>query len=197
MLTVIMESYKGEPHTSTKTSPSLQSTIPTQEAKKKIPSMSKSDDLQSIYLQQFKQYLLPLVPLPLKTPSQICQSPWPLPPKYNLVPLLEEQVHQEEEVPQAEEGAHLVEEEAHQEEEEVEETPHNPPLVMENPWAHCPPYLKGIALKLRAFSESSPLTFLLTTMSQLSPHSSKELPLPLLASKDQRSINGPSNSSNG
>ena len=197
MLTVIMEAYKGGPHTSTKMSPSLQNTIPAQGAKKKTPLISRSDDLQSIYLQQFKQYPLPLVPLPLKTPSQVCQLPQPLPPKYNPVLLLEEQVCQEEEVPQAEEEALLVEEEAHQEEEEVEETPCNPPLAMENPWACCPPYLKGIALKLRAFSENSPLTSSLTMTSQHSPHLSKESLLPSLASKDQRSIDGPSSNSNG
>ena len=117
--------------------------------------------------------------------------------QYNPVPLLEEQVHQEE-VPQAEEGVHPVEEEAHQEVEEVqEETLHNQLLVTENPWAHCPPYLKGIAPKLRAFCKSSPPTYLLTTMSQLLPHSSKESPSPSLASKDQRSTDGPSSSSNG
>ena len=196
MLTVTMEAHKEEPHTSTKMFPSLQNTTPAQGVKKKTPSMSKSDNLQSIYLQQFKQYPLPLIPLPLKKPSQICRSPWPLLPRYNPVLLLKEQVHQEE-VPQVEEGEHLVEEEAHQEEEEEAETPCNPLLGMENPWAHCPPYLKGIALKLRAFSESSPPISLLTMMSQLSLHSSKELPLPLPASKDRRSIDGPSSSSSG
>ena len=63
-----------------------------------------------------------------------CRSPWPLPPKYNPVPFLEEQVHQEgEEVPQVEEEeAHQAEvEEAHLE----EEIPTNPPKEMENPWA--------------------------------------------------------------
>ena len=93
--------------------------------------------------------------------------------------------------PQEEEAEHQVEEEAEA------ETPRNPPLVMENPWACCPPYLKGITLKLRAFSESSPPISSLTTMSQLSLHSSKELPSPSLASKDQRSIDGPNSSSNG
>ena len=196
MLTVITEAHKEEPHTSTKMSPSLQNTIPARGAKKKTPLTSRSDNLRSIYLQQFKRYPLPLVPLPLKTPSQVCQLPWPLLPKYNPVPLLEEQVHQEEEVLQAEEGAHLVEEEAHWEE-EVEETPCNPPLAMENPWACCPPYLRGITLKLRAFSENSPLTSSLTMTSQHSPHLSKELLSPSLASKDWRSINGPSSNSNG
>ena len=198
---VTTEAHKEEPRTSTKTFPSLQNTIPAQGAKKKTLLTSKSNDLQSIYLQQFKQYLLPLIPLPLKTPSLICRSPWPLLPRYNPVLLLEEQVHQEE-VPQVEEGEHLVEEEAHLEEEEEEEeeeaeTPCSLLLEMENPWACCPPYLKGIALKLRAFSKSFPLTSSSTMTSQHSPHSSKELPLPSLASKGQRSTDGPNNSSNG
>ena len=77
------------------------------------------------------------------------------------------------------------------------ETPCNLLSVMENPWVHCPPYLKGITLKLRAFSRSSPPISSLTMMSQLLLHSSKELPLPLPASKDWRSIDGPSNSSSG
>ena len=60
MLTVTTEAHKGEPCTSTKMSPSSQSIIPAQEVKKKTPSTSRSDDLQLTYLQQFKQYLLPL-----------------------------------------------------------------------------------------------------------------------------------------
>ena len=163
---------------STKMSPSLQNTTPAQGAKKKTPSMSRSNDLQLTYLQQFKQYPLPIIPPPLKTASQVCQLPWPLPPKHNPIPSLEALVHQEEaeEVPQAEEEAHLVEEEAHQEEEE-EETLLNLLLVTENPWVHCPPYLKEITQKLRAFSESSPPISSLTTMSQHSPPSSNESPL--------------------
>ena len=61
--------------------------------------------------------------------------PWPLPPKYNPVPFLEEQVHQEgEEVPQAEaeEAPQAEEEEAHPEEGILA----NPLKEMENPWAH-------------------------------------------------------------
>ena len=97
----------------TKTSLSSLNITPAQGAKKKTQQMNKSAGLQSTYLQQFKWYPLPLIPLPQKTVSQLCRSPWPLPPKYNPVPLLEEQVHQgeEEEVPQAE--AHLVEVEVH------------------------------------------------------------------------------------
>ena len=182
---------------STKTFPSLQSTTPALEAKK-IPSMSRSDNLQLTYLHQFKQYPLPLVPLPQKPLSQLCRLPWPLPPRCNPVPLLEVQVHQEEEeeVLQAEEEVHPVEEEVRQAEEE-EETPCKPLLAMESPWVHYPPYLKEIAQKLRAFSESFPPISSLTMTSQLSPPSSKESPSPSLASKDQRSTDGPSSSSNG
>ena len=164
-----METYKGEPHMNTKMSPSLQNTIPAQGAKKKIPLMSRSNDLQLTYLQQFRQYPLPLVLLPQKPASQLCQSPQPLPLKYNPVPFLKEQVHQEE---------------AHQEEEG--ETLLNQPLVMENPWACCPPYLKGITLKLRAFSESSLPISLLTMMSQHLPPSSKESPLPSHVLRDRK-----------
>ena len=110
---------------STKTSPSLQNIIPALEAKK-TPLTNRFDNLRLTYLQQFKQYPLPLVPLPQKTAFQLCRLPWPLPPRCNPVPLLEVQVHQEEEVAlQAEEEAHPVEEEAHQVE-EVEETWHKP-----------------------------------------------------------------------
>ena len=173
MLTAITEIHKEEPHTSTKTSPSLQNIILALEAKKKTQLMNRSADLWSIYLQQFKQYPLPLIPL--KTMLS-CQSPWPLPPKYNPIPLLEEQAHQEgeEEVPQAEA------EEVHQEKEE-EAHPEEGILTnllkgMENPWAHYQQSLKEITQKLRASSKSSPPISLLTTMSQLLPHLSKGLP---------------------
>ena len=160
-----MEIHKEEPHTSTKTSPSLQSITLALEAKKKTQLTSRSTDLQSIYLQQFKRYPLPLVPL--KT-TLSCQSPWPLPPKCNPILLLEEQVHQEgeEEVPQAEA------EEAHPEEGILT----NPLKGMENPGAHYQWSLKEITQKLRASSKSSPPISLLTTMSQLLPHSLKGSP---------------------
>ena len=134
--------------------------------------MNRSVNLQSTYLQQFKQYPLPLIPLPLETASQLCRSPQPSQPKDNPVPLLEEQVHQEEACLEEAEEAHLEEaEEAHLEEaeeahpEEVEEVhqgeemPTNLLKEMENPWAHYQWSLKEIAQKLRASSENSPLTF--------------------------------------
>ena len=131
-----MEVHKEELPMSTRMSLSLQNIIPALEAKKKTQQMNRSADLRSIYLQQFKQYPLPLVPLPLKTASQLCRLPWPLQPKYNPVPHLEEQVCQEEveEVHQEEvEEAHQEEvEEAHQE----EEIPTNLPKEMENLWVH-------------------------------------------------------------
>ena len=196
MLTVTTEAHKEELRTSTKTSPSLQNITPALEAKK-TPSMSRSNNLRSTYLQQFKQYPLPLIPLPWKTLSQLCQSPQPLPPRCNPVLLLEVQVHQEEEEDLwVEEEVHPVEEEVRQAEEE-EETLHKLPSVTESPWAHYPPYLKEITQKLRAFSESFPPISSLTTMSQLSPHSLKESPSLWPASKDQRSTDGPSSSSNG
>ena len=190
---------------SIKMSPSLQSIIPAQGAKKKIPSMSRFDDLRLTYLQQFKRYLLPLVPLPQKTASQLCQLQQPLLPRYNPVPLLEAQVHQEGEVLQEEEEEvhQEEEEEVHQEEEGVrpaeewEETPHKLLLATKSPWACYPPYLKEITQKLRAFSENSPPTSSLTMMSQPLPLSSKESLLPSLASKDPKSIDGPNNNSNG
>ena len=188
MLTAIMEARKGEPHTNTKMSPFSQNTTLAQGVKKKTPSMSRSDNLRSTYLQQFRRYPLPLVPL-LKTPSQLCQSPQPLQPKYNPILLLEEQVRQEEA------------EEAHQEEEEVahqeEEMPTNNPRGTENPWACYPPYLKEITQKLRAFSKSFPPISLLTMMSQHLPHSSRGSPSPSLASKDWKSIDGCSSSLSG
>ena len=191
-----MEAHKEEPCTSTKTSPSLQNIIPVQGVKKKTPSMSKSDDLQLTYLQQFKQYPLPLIPLSLKTRPQPCRSPQPLLPKYNPVLLLEAQACQEEEALQEEEEVHPEEEEVRPAEEE-EEILHKLLLAMESPWAHYPPYLREIAQKLRAFSESFPLTSSSTMTSQHLPHSSKELPSPSLASKDWKSTDGPSSSSNG
>ena len=81
--------------------------------------------------------------------------------------------------------------------EEEGETPCKPLSVMENPWARYPPYLREIAQKLRAFSESFPPISSLTMMSQLLPPSLNELPLPSPASKDQRSTDGPNSSSNG
>ena len=148
MLTAIMEAHQEEPHTSTRMSPSLQNIIPALEVKKKTQSTSRSTNLWSIYLQQFKWYPLPLVPLPLKTASQLCQSPQPSQPKYNPILLLEEQVHLEE----AEEAHQEEVEEVHQGEEMLT----NPPREMENPWAHYQQSLKEIAQKLRASSENSP-----------------------------------------
>ena len=111
--------------------------------------------------------------------------PWPSLPRYNPVPYLEEQVHLEE----AEEACLEEAGEAHLEEEEAspeEEMPIKPLKEMGNPWVHYPPYLKEIAQKLRAFSESFPLTSSLTMMSQHLPPSSKESPLPSHALKDQK-----------
>ena len=130
-----MEAHKEEPCMNTKMSLSSLNTTPAWGAKKKTQQMNKSADLRSTYLQQFKQYPLPLVPLPQKTVSQLCQSPQPLPPKYNPVPFLEEQVRQEgEEVPQVEgeEAPQVEEEEVHPEEGIIT----NPLKEMENPWAH-------------------------------------------------------------
>ena len=76
MLTVTMELPREEPQTSTKMSPSLQNVTPVQAVKKKTQPMNKSIDLQSTYLQQFKHYPLPLVPL--KQPIPTCQFPQPL-----------------------------------------------------------------------------------------------------------------------
>ena len=125
MLTVITEAHQEKPQMSTKMSPSLQNTIPALEVKKKTQLMSRSVNLLSTYLQQFKWYPLPLVPLPLKTASQICRLPWPLLPRYNPILLLEEQACWEED--------HLEEvEEAHQEEEEAlqwEAMPTNQPVT--------------------------------------------------------------------
>ena len=136
----------------------LQNIIPVLEAKKKTQSTSRSINLQSTYLQQFKQYPLPLIPLPQKTPLQLCQSPQPLQPKYNPVLLLEEQVHQEEahleEVEEVEEAHPGEVEEVHQEEEMLT----NPLKEMENLWALYQWSLKEIAQKLRVSSENSPLT---------------------------------------
>ena len=156
MLTVITEAHKEELHMSTRMSLSSLNIIPALEVKKKTQQMNRSANLWSTYLQQFKQYPLPLVPLPLKTVPQLCRSPQPLQPKYNPVPLLEEQVCQEEaeEAHQEEvEEAHLEEvEEAYQE----EETLTNLPKEMENLWVHYQQSLKEIAWKLRASSENSP-----------------------------------------
>ena len=84
-----------------------------------------------------------------------------------------------------EEEVHPVEEEVHQEEGE-EETLLNLLSAMESPWVHYPPYLKEIAQNLRAFSENSSPISLLTMMSQPSPPSSKELPLPSHVLKGQK-----------
>ena len=111
MLTDITETHKEQPQMTSKMSPHLQSTTPALEAKKKTQQTSKSADLQSAYLQQFKQYPLPLVLL--RTPVPPCLSSWPLLPRYNPIPLLEEQAHQEEDLP--------AEEEVHQEEVHKEE----------------------------------------------------------------------------
>ena len=159
--------------------------------------MSKSDNLQLTYLQQFKRYLLPLVPLPLKTRPQLYWSPQPLLPKYNPVPLLEAQACQEEEALQEEEEVHPEEEEARPVEEEEEEIPHKLLLAMESPWVCYPPYLREITQKLRVFSKSFPLTSLSIMTSQHSPHSLNESQLPSLASRDLRSIDGHNNNSNG
>ena len=146
MLTAITEAHQEEPQTNTKTSQSFQSTTPALGAKKKTQQTSKSAGLQSAYLQQFKWYPLPLVPLPLKTASQLCWLPQPLLPKHNPIPFLEEQVCQEED--------HLEEvEEVHQE----GVVPTNQLLnQMESLWACYQQFLKEIALKLRASSENSP-----------------------------------------
>ena len=121
--------------------------------------MSKSTDLWLVYLQQFKQYPLPRVPVPLKTPSQLCWLPQPLWPRYNLILLLEEQAHQEEDCLEEAEEAHQEEEEVHQEEEQEEVALTNPLLrQMENLWVCYQQYLKEIAQKLRASSKSSPPT---------------------------------------
>ena len=148
---------------STKMSLSLQNTIPALEVKKKTQQMSRSVNLQSTYLQQFKQYPLPLIPLPLKTASQLCWSPWPLQPKCNPVQLLEEQVHQEEAHLEEAEEAHLEEEEeeeeeVHQEDTQEEEMPTNLLKDMESLWVHYQQSLKEIAQKLRVSSENSPHT---------------------------------------
>ena len=127
---------KEEPHTNTKTSPSLLSITPALEARKKTQQTSKSADLQLTYLQQFKRYPLPLIPLP-KTASQLCRLPQPLQLKYNPVLFLEEQVCQEE----AEEAHQEEVVEVHQE----EEMPTNQPKEMENPWAHYQQSSKEIA----------------------------------------------------
>ena len=110
--------------------------------KKKTPSMNRSDDLQSTYLQQFQCYLLPLIPLKKKT--AICQLPQPSQPNYNPVHSLEEQIHQEadqEEVDQEEDPQ--VEEEEEEELQVVEEAPHEeeemlrqPLCWKESPWEH-------------------------------------------------------------
>ena len=155
-----MEAHQEEPQMSTKMYPSLQNTTPALEAKKKTQQTSRSIDLQSTFLQQFKQYPLPLIPLPLKTASQLCQSPQPLPPKYNTIPLLEDQACQEEDCLEEVEEACQEVEEVPQEEEEVpqqEAAPTNQsPSQKENLWACYQQYLKEIAPKLRASSENSP-----------------------------------------
>ena len=134
---------KEEPHTNTKMSPSLLSITPALEARKKTQQTSKSADLRLTYLQQFKRYPLPLIPL-LKTASQLCRLPQPLQLKYNPVLFLEEQVCQEE----AEEAHQEEVAEVHQEEvvevHREEETPTNQPKEMENPWAHYQQSLKEI-----------------------------------------------------
>ena len=166
MLTAITEVHQEEPRMNTKTFQSLQSTTPALEAKKKTQQMNKSTDLWSAYLQQFKQYPLPLIPLPLKTASQLCQFPQPLLPRYNPIPLLKEQACQEEDhLEEAEEGCQeeeegcQEEEEVHQEEEEEEAMLTNQLLTqMENLWACYQQYLKEIAWKLRASSKNFPPT---------------------------------------
>ena len=75
-LTVTMELLREEPQMSTKMSPPSQNITPTLEAREKTQQMSKSEDLQLTYLQQFKHYPLPLIPL--KSTIPICQSPQPL-----------------------------------------------------------------------------------------------------------------------
>ena len=167
-----MEARKGEPHMNTKTSLFLLNTTPALRVKKKTQQMNKSADLQSTYLQQFRWYPLPLIPLPQKTISQLCWLSQPLLPKYNLVPFLEEQVHQEgeEEVPQAEEEAHQEEEEVHLVEAE-EEIQINLLWEMKNPWECYQWSLKEITPKLRVSLENSPPTSSLTIMSQPLHHS--------------------------
>ena len=126
-----MEVHQEEPQTNTKThlsSPNIILAL----GVKKTQQTNRSDDLQSTYLQQFKWYPQPLVPLPLKVASQPCWSPQPSQPRYNLVPLLEEQVHQEE-VRQEEAEEELQEEEDNPEEQEALT---NQPREMENLWVH-------------------------------------------------------------
>ena len=108
--------------------------------------MNRSDDLQSIYLQQFQCYLLPLIPL--RTPTLICQLPQPSQPTCNPVASLEVQIHLGAEgVPQEMEEAHQ-EEEAHQVVEEVpqeEEMHRQSPNQMESPWEHYQQSLREIS----------------------------------------------------
>ena len=156
-----MEIHWEEPQMNTKMFQSLQSITPALEAKKKTQQTNKSIDLWSAYLQQFKQYLLPLIPLPLKTASHICRLPQPSPPKHNPILLLEEQAHQvEDHLEEVEEGCQGVEE-VHQEEEEEEEEEVliNQLLIqMESLWACYQWSLKEITQKLRASSKNSPPT---------------------------------------
>ena len=153
-----MESLREEPQMNTKMSLPSPNTIPALEVKKKTQQMNKSKDLQSIYLQQFKWYPLPLVPLRQETP--ICWLPQPSQLNYNLIPLLEEQAcqaedHQEEEVVVE---ALQEEEVVHQEVVDKVEAMPNQPNRKESPWAHYQQFLKEIAQKLRVSSESSPHT---------------------------------------
>ena len=156
MLTVTTEPCKEKHPMGTKMSPSLQNITPSQEVSQKIQQTNRSTDLWLTYLQQFQQYPLPLVPLKPLTPK--CQSQQPSQPKYNPVPQLEVQAHQEEDCQEAEEDHQEVEEEAHQEADKEEAETFNQPNKMENQWAHYQWFLREIALKLRASSENSPHT---------------------------------------
>ena len=155
MLTNIMETTRGEPLTNAQMYPSSQTSSSAPAVKtKKTPLTSRSNDLQSTYLQQFKWYLLPLIPLKPLMPW--CLLPWPLQLNYNPVPSLEEWICQEAE------EAHLEVEEAHPEVEEAcqEEAMHRQlPNQKENPWERCQQYSKEITPKLRVSSGNSPPTF--------------------------------------
>ena len=110
---------------STKMSPYLQNITPAQEVSKKTHQTNRSTDLQLTYLQQFQQYPLPLVPL--KPLTLACRLPQPSQPKYNPVPMLEVQAHQEEDHQE-------VEEEVHWEEGKEEVEMPSQPNQMENQW---------------------------------------------------------------
>ena len=78
--------------------------------------------------------------------------------------------------------------------------PMQPAIGDGKPMGALPTIFEGDRSKAESFlqfSKNSPLTSSLTMMSQHLPHLSKELLSPSLASKDQRSTDVPSSSSNG